>query len=104
MKLEEHTRKLESGLIFVITYFLSVAAITLYRNDFQIGDFCGSLSDFNPGQPVAEVCLSFPDYFFQALISPNFTIPAVAAGLALSLSYYFGIWRKLDVRELRDNQ
>ena len=74
------------------TYAAVVTVITLFNNDFMITEFCGSLGDFTQG-PVAQVCLSFGEYWVRAATHVPYIILSGAVSLTVALGYQVNVLR-----------
>ncbi len=85
-------RSWKATLIGVVAYAAVVTLITLFNNDFMITEFCGSLGDFQDG-PVAEVCLSFTEYWVRAATHLPYVAVSGAVAIATSLGYQVNVLR-----------
>jgi len=85
-------RNWKATALGIATYTLVVTLITLFNNDFMVADFCGSLGDFEDG-PVAQVCLSFGEYWLKAATHLPYVVLSGAAALAAAFGYQVNVLR-----------
>lgn len=77
------------GVGVLVAAFVLVS-IAVYNNSWQVWDtasFCGSYADFQD-PPVAEVCLSFPEYLRQSLGHLPHIGPALVVGALAAVAWY----------------
>ena len=74
------------GLVVTLA---GLVAISVSNNGWRIWDtkaFCGSYADFYD-EPVAHVCVSFPEYLLLAATHLPYVGPALLCGVLVGLAY-----------------